>query len=236
MGEGSSPHLYTLTTKGRRILGDEESAKVLPIQGHRFSTSDHTLRINDFRVAISLGCRNGSGLVLKYWMQGRQLRFTPTITIGNIRKVTPIIPDAFFTIRYGGKNFSYFLEIDRGTADLGRIRKKMLAYLGLWHSGVASTKLSIRSFRLLYITSSEKRLENMLSMMLALSQTNRRLGICSLTTFGRYSLYRPERLMEPIWLSIDHSGNILRTCPFPGLIPSTLPIVPGNPPVREPDA
>lgn len=235
MGEGSSQYLYTLTARGRRIPGHGASAVALPNQDRRFSTSEHTLRINDFRVAISLACRNGTGLVLKDWRQGHQIRFNPTVTTGNLRTVVPIIPDSFFTIQYGGRDFGYFLEIDRGTADLGRIRKKLLAYLNLWHSGLVSAKIGIRSFRLLYITSSEQRLANLLKTMQDLAKSTRRIGICCVTVFSRYSLANSKALLEPIWQTIDHSGYVVRTSPFPGSIPLKLPIAPGKPPVCEPE-
>jgi Replication-relaxation len=235
-GEGSSPYLYSLAHKGRRLLAGDEPVADSTHRVRPIGTSEHTLRLNDFRIALSLNCRGSIGLMLKDWKQGRTVRFDPAVRNGSLTVRVPIVPDGFFTLQYGGKDFSYFLEIDRGTADLGRIRTKILAYLNLWHSGAASTKLGVRSFRLLYDTSSEKRLVNMLSMMQTLSQTTQRIGICVMTTFSRYSLSRPETLMEPIWQSIDHSGNFVRTCPFPGSIPSTLPIAPGKPPVCEPEA
>ena len=194
---------------------------------------EHALRINDFRVALSLATRNAGYPQLRFWGQGAEYRFSAVIKAGNGTKEIRLIPDAFFILEMGGRDFAYFLEIDRGTTDLGRIKTKMLAYHDLWQSKAACTKLGVRSFRVLLVTTTEKRLRNTLQAIQSLKSMSGRLDLFSLTCFTRYSLDLSERLLESIWHTIDQSGNTLTTCPFPGSYPPKLPIAPGKPPVCD---
>jgi len=231
MGEGSAVLLYTVTRKGSAIAKPQCNPGVGTTIRARVSLGEHALSINDFRVGLSLATRNAGYPQLRLWGQGAEYRFSAVIKVGNITKEVCLIPDAFFILEMGGRDFAYFLEIDRGTTDLGRIKTKMLAYHDLWQSKAASTKLGIRSFRVLHVTTTEKRLQNTLRTFQNLRSTAIRLDLFSLTCFTRYSLERPNRLLESVWHTIDQSGNTLTTCPFPGSYPSKLPIAPGKPPV-----
>jgi len=231
MGEGSAILLYTVTRKGSTFAKRQGGTSARATGRARVSVGEHALRINDFRVALSLATRDAGYPQLRFWGQGAEYRFSAVIKVGNITKEIRLIPDAFFILEMGGRDFAYFLEIDRGTTDLGRIKTKMLAYHELWQSKSACTKLGVRSFRVLHVTTTEKRLQNTLVALKSLTSTSVRLDLFSLTCFARYSLDRSRLLLESVWHTIDQSGNMLTTCPFPGSYPSKLPIAPGKPPV-----
>ena len=237
MGEGSSALLYTLTRKGQVAYSGNGDGLGKPVSGNRKSLSEHVLRINDFRTAMTLAIRRTEGLCIRTWGQGREFRFVATTNGQNGPKTVLIVPDAFFTINGAGQDFSYFLEIDRGTTDHGRLRTKFGAYAALWQSKAASLQLGIRSFRVLYVTTTEKRIQRMLGALQSLNTAGRRVDVFNFTCFERSSLAQPDQILKPIWHTVDTlTGNLRTLCPFPSSIPSMLPIAPGKPPVSEPDA
>lgn len=235
MGDGSAALLYTLGRSGRGHLGGYVLGGAQPSAERRVSLSEHALSITDFRVALALALRRRDGLRLTAWRHGSAFRFQPSVQVGERNTIVPIVPDAYFTLTADGRDFNYCLEIDRGTTDLGRIRTKFLAYLNLWQSRAASTKLGILSFRILYVTTTEKRLAHMVEVLRSLHAPQRRLDLINVTCFARYSLNHPARLYEPIWETIAMDDAMQHARPFPVATPSKLPIVPGNPPVSEPE-
>ena len=237
MGEGSSALLYTLRRKGQAALSRDSDDPSTEVSRIRKSLGEHALKINDFRAALTLAIRRTEGLRLHTWGQGREFRFSATVSGPHGSKLVPIVPDAFFIVEGAGRDFSYFLEIDRGTTDYGRIRAKLEGYSNLWQSRVASSQLGIRSFRVLYVTTTEKRLQKMLAVLQSLKSVTMRADIFSLTCFERHSPSQPGQVLKPIWQSINPTTGSLRALsPFPSSIPSTLPIAPGKPPVSEPEA
>jgi len=235
MGDGSAALLYTVGRSGRAHLGGNGPGEEKPSAKRRVSLSEHALAVTDFRVALSLALRRRDGLRLTAWRHGSAFRFQPSVQVDGRDTIVPIVPDAYFTLTADGRDFNYCLEIDRGTTDLKRIRTKFLAYLNLWQSRAASAKLGILSFRILYVTTTEKRLAHMVEVLRSIQAPRRRLDLINVTCFSRYSLNHPARLYEPIWETIAMDDALQHARPFPVATPSKLPIVPGNPPVSEPE-
>ncbi|MEW6051058.1 MAG: replication-relaxation family protein [Candidatus Zixiibacteriota bacterium] len=232
MGEGSAAFLYTLGRAGAQFA----SGNAKTTSRSRASVGEHSLRIIDFRVGLALALRHRTGLRFARWQSGKAFRFGQPVAVNHGMRVVPIVPDGFFTLAADGREFHYCLEVDRGTTDLGRLRAKFLAYLNLWQSRAASAKLGILSFRILYVTTTEKRLAHMLDALRGLQGAQRRLDLIALSCFNRYSLTHPERLLAPIFQTIGPDGAVQTARPFPAPPPVALPIVPGKPPVSEPDA
>jgi hypothetical protein len=69
-----------------------------------------------------------------------------------------LVPDAFVEYAVGGLTFCAFLEYDRGTETLGRLERKVRAYLDLAFSGRFERAFSRKFFRALFITDSPARL------------------------------------------------------------------------------
>jgi hypothetical protein len=94
---------------------------------------------------------------------------------------------------------------------------KCRGYLNIWNDKIAHARFGIRSFRLLYVTVSDKRLVNMLEQLRKLKAHHHRLDLILMNVADQYSLARPSRLFEPIWNILDTEGNIRET----GLLPNT---------------
>ncbi len=222
MGEGSSMYLYVLTRKGLALIPDNISPKGKHDTRYRLSTifAEHRLRINDFRACLELVVRDSKDTSLLFWRQGNDLAMRVNVKEKNIIKTFPIIPDAFFTLRQNERTFHYFLEIDRGTADLKRISLKCLAYLNLWQEKIAQSRFGIHSFRILYVTTTKRRASNMLELLQKLQASHNRVDIIMITSVDTYSLTHPSRIFEPIWKILDTEGRTQNICLLP-----TIPLI-----------
>src|SRR5688572_28571705 len=85
------------------------------------------------------------------------------------------IPDRLFSLSYSdGTRHNFALERDRGTMSVGTkrtrlvgkssIRKKQIGYLHLWKSGLHDKRWAFKRFRVLTITTSDKRIAKMLKV------------------------------------------------------------------------
>lgn len=79
-----------------------------------------------------------------------------------------LVPDAYLEYEVGTLTYCAFIEYDRGTETLGRIERKVRAYLDLAHTGRFERILKRRFFRVLVVTDSAGRLAT-------LSQTTARI-------------------------------------------------------------
>jgi hypothetical protein len=215
IGEGTSMYLYLPGQRGLRLISSDHVIKQMPIRSSVFS-GDHMLAVNDFRACIELATKSPNDIAIVSWKEGKQLLLNANIRskVGIIKKV-PIIPDGYFKLKHSEKEFHYFLEIDRGTTDLKRITLKYQGYLNIWNDKIAQTKLGIRSFRLLYVTVSDKRLTNMIEQLRKLKSPHHRLDLILLATANQFSLAKPSRLLEPIWSTLDSEANIQNVSLFP---------------------
>lgn len=102
-----------------------------------------------------------------------------------------LVPDAYLEYEVGGLTYCAFVEYDRGTETLGRIERKLRAYLDLAQSGRFERTLRRRFFRLCLVTDSAARLATV-------SQTAARLTdrIMRLTTLPELSHHGP---LMSIW-------------------------------------
>jgi len=216
MGEGSSMFLYLPARRGLQLISGDAASKKTRKRLSSFST-EHALAINTFRICLELATCGSKDIFLKSWKGGRELMMKAGIKDKGIIRQISIIPDAYFALKQGERAFHYFLEMDRGTADLKRITLKSRGYLNIWNDKIAQAKLGMRSFRLLYVTASDKRLANIIEQLRKLKSHHHRLDLILMTAADRFSLAKPSRLLEPIWNILDTEGNIRET----GLLPIT---------------
>ena len=215
MGEGSSMFLYSLTKKAMNLLpANATNLKAKP----SIVLNEHELGINYFRVCLQLSIRELEDISLRSWKQGKELLMKAVEKDKGTLKRIPIIPDAYFALEQDNKVFHFFLEIDRGTTDLKRIALKCRGYLNIWNDKIAHTQMGLRSFRVLYVTSSEKRMENMLEQLRKIKSLQSRTDIILITAADLFSLSKPDSIFKPIWKYLDSDGNIGET----GLIPATI--------------
>jgi len=133
----------------------------------------------------------------------------------------PLHPDAYFVLSTSdGRQDYFFLEVDRGTEPISRatwvrtsIRRKLAAYWQLYADRV-NERAGIPSFRVLTVTTSGTRVENMRRLARAIDPKQRGSAMFLFTTVDRISLNDPPpSLMAPIWLPPiqDEPGRCLWT-------------------------
>lgn len=163
---GWSPTLYTLDKRGVALLKAACAINRVNLwdaeKGHEFLS--HTLAINDFRVAVTVACRQ-AGYTLAQWIGEASLKADydrVEITAPNGKKQSvSLIPDSYFTIETPKGRASFFLEMDMGTMTLGRFQNKIRAYLAYLESKAYQQRYQTRSLRVLTVTTSAARSANL---------------------------------------------------------------------------
>ena len=143
----------------------------------------HFLKTNDFRITLTKACKTSNsgidllGYIPEYYSErtdkGGAVRYIRDF-ICDVRDPARLIhhtPDAVFALEKDGKAALFFLEIDRGTEVLNDPEKGFLKclqfYLGYWVDGKYQKYSEdfrcgpFKSFRTLFITTSQERLDNM---------------------------------------------------------------------------
>ena len=179
LSDGRKPLLYFLDRHGAQYLAELAGCAVSDLdwdrQGHEVGTLflDHLLLSNDVRVAATLAARQ-HGYTLTDWRDERTLRrdhhaepITITAADGNAQQVT-LIPDGFFLLETETANYHHFLEVDRATSTLqgGQAGKrdwarKVATYLAYFKSGAYQRRYQTQNLRILTVTTSQKRLQNL---------------------------------------------------------------------------
>ncbi|MGB3345776.1 MAG: replication-relaxation family protein [Candidatus Humimicrobiia bacterium] len=147
--------IYTLGRKGAKFLFPSKrttkwSKKVKP------AFLWHSLMISNFRVILTLALKNKTESKLVNWQEEN---ITDSIYLEGER--LPIAPDGFFTIEDKDDLLHFFLEADRSTMEGKRFLSKMQAYWQWWLEEGHKKKFNISVFRVLTITISKKRKENL---------------------------------------------------------------------------
>ena len=151
---------------------------------------EHTLEVADFMVRLELACRRRADVDLV--RAGDVIATAPDATqkareplrwqVGRIergRKVAlSVVPDGLFALRFVDDTASYFLlEVDRGTIPLRRtdregsaawrknIAYKLTTYYEGWRAGRHVEQFGVKQLRVLMLTSSAARMNNMLSIV-----------------------------------------------------------------------
>jgi hypothetical protein len=147
----------------------------------------HTLLVADVMVRLEIACRKQGGVriitaeeILRYAPEETQeaknpLGWNVIFSHEGERVTLGVIPDKIFGLHFtalpGGKNKAYFfLEADRGTMPVIRknlkqtsFYKKLLTYYETWQQGLHTKQYNIKNFRVLMVTSSPERVENLIA-------------------------------------------------------------------------
>lgn len=167
---------------------------------------EHQVAISHFRAVLTLAMRQDA-VLMPTWVQGDEIRGSATVRYptGN-DQVFRTAPDAYFTLMDTAER-NFFLELDRGTEESRRIRRKFESYWWyLQSSDYAERYPNHRDVRVLVVTTTERRMQNMMSVLAEMGQPNRSPfggpGMFWFTTESAYSLEEPTSLVRPIWRTI----------------------------------
>ena len=145
----------------------------------------HTIETAETMIAFELACRADGALqlidhhdLLPYLPEETREVDEPfharvTLNIAPKPISIGVIPDRVFSLVFADHTrFNFALELDRGTMDIksrqlagkSSFRRKLLGYYQLWREGLHTSKWGFKAFRVLTVTPSEKRIENMLAV------------------------------------------------------------------------
>jgi hypothetical protein len=187
--KGSFPLIYGLTRQGAWLLrkhGYEISGRLLyqtdkqRRAGWRFI--EHRVDITEFMVRLELACRDRSDITLidrkeifaaaPKTQRDRRVRLVVKVRIDGAHKLLSVDPDELFGLRFPttGKASYFMLERDRGEMPVHRrnskdqtyYAKKMLAYHEANRVREHVQELGLPSFRVLTVTPSNSRVEQMI--------------------------------------------------------------------------
>lgn len=190
--EGNPPLVYGLGREGARLLaelGDSVSDKLDWTTKNGRATVHflaHTLGIADAMLAFDAACAKRANVrlidhhaLLPLMPEATRASHDPfcchaSVKVKASRETLSIavVPDRLFSLAYPETTRNNFaLELDRGTMDIraktlkgkSSFRKKQLAYFHAWKAGEHTKAWGFQSFRILTITPSENRIENMIA-------------------------------------------------------------------------
>jgi len=95
----------------------------------------------------------------------------------------------------------FFLEANRSTMESERFLKKMRAYWQWWQEEGHKKKFNISVFRVLTITISEERKENLRKITKKADERERGSEMFLFACQKDYNLEEPESILKPIWQS-----------------------------------
>jgi len=118
---------------------------------------EHDLLVNDFRISIVNEIRAYPNFDLVFWHNAQ--RCEHRFEVRNYGKVirSSLRPDGYFRIMHGGRVYSFFLEIDRGTSSLDKLLIKFRNYLDFGNLGLYDKAYGLKTFYVLVVTNSIER-------------------------------------------------------------------------------
>ena len=173
---------------------------------------EHALMVSDIMVALEIACRQRGDvrLLIEHEIplpaatRNQRAPFQWTVT-GSGKEKLGVIPDRVFALESGdkGERILCFLEADRGTMpverakhDASSIARKLHAYALTWKAGIHRSRFGTSRVRVLTVTSSESRCENIRTAASAVTGGH---GIFLQTHIT--SGFSPETCLASVWWS-----------------------------------
>ena len=178
----------------------------------------HEMLVVDIHVMLSLAS-SANSVRLVSWQEGRGLFDFVTVADHNELRKLPIGPDAFFTLEdsrrpEGANRANFFLEADRSSETHTRFRDKIRAYWHYLEQGLHAKKFGIKSFRILTVTLTDARAENLCRLAESMLPDRAKKHYL-LTSLKKFSLENPAPIFDEVYLS-----------PRPGEALARYPLVP----------
>jgi hypothetical protein len=161
----------------------------------------HTLMVSQFRACLTAALREHPEAKFLFWEREnpQELKDHVYLRDGIQKKRVPIAPDGYFGIEDPGGRMYFFLEADRSTMTDARFINKMRAYWHWWRQEGHKKKFGIESFRVLAITATEQRKENLRRRTKEADAKQAGSGMFWFTSEKSYQLKKPETLLGEIW-------------------------------------
>ena len=198
----SSHMVYALGRKGAELLSKDaeeregiyrrvrEAERTLPLMAH-------ALMISEFKVCLTLAAKE-RGVKITRWSQGYDLKEILRAVHG---ENPSLVPDGFFTLEDKGDVINFFLEADRGTMATERFVNKLKTYWSWRSDERLKNKLRLSRFRVLTITTSEKRSDSLRNAGKGGDPRGDGSLMFLFAPETRYNTTTPKTILQTIWKS-----------------------------------
>ncbi len=138
---------------------------------------NHFIEVNQFRLSMTLAAP-ANDCELLFWKYEHELQNRTdkgvlisdrVVDLENPTEKIPVTPDGFFGLETPKGSTYFFVEVDRGTMDNPRFKRKMRGYARYWLDGVYQEKWGYRTFRVLTATT-KRRVSNLMTTTRQLSE------------------------------------------------------------------
>lgn len=233
-GEATKHYVYGLGIEGHKLLYPELHRKGAPTTDWRLRNRrvqalymDHRLAISEVMLSFIVAAE-GINAQIMAWSEGKVFHRATglpdyvQLATSNGAVDLPLNPDAYFVLAAGdGLREHFFLEVDRGTEPISRptwrrthVHRKLAAYWQLYRARIAK-RVGISSFRVLTVTTSEARVENMRAIARDMDPKRKGSALFLFTIADRITLANPRpALTAPIWL-VPLQNNVARSLLIP---------------------
>ncbi|MBI3782954.1 MAG: replication-relaxation family protein [Deltaproteobacteria bacterium] len=225
-GEATKHFVYGLGIEGHKLLYPELHRKGAPTTDWRLRNRragavymDHRLALSEVMLSF-VGAAEGINAQVVNWTEGKEFHQAtrlPDYVQLETRTGTvdvPLNPDAHFVLAASdGRREHFFLEVDRGTEPIMRttwrrthVYRKLAGYWQLYRGRLAE-RVGIPSFRVLTVTTSATRIDNMRALARAMDPKQKGSALFLFTTLDQITLDNPgPSLTAPIWFSpVEHA-------------------------------
>jgi hypothetical protein len=203
---GSSPALYILDQRGMELLRSTgiEDFSVQPSRSLSPLFLEHTLAINDFRIAFTLACQRRGWRIERWLTEGEIKADYDRVKIPSRAGTVALVPDGYLTLDVPGRGRThFFLELDRGTMTLPRFREKVEAYVAYYKTGAYSKRYQAQGFRVLTVVdgAAERRVNNLAETTAQVGGIGRRFWFVQAEQVTERSV-----LSAPVWYIAGQPG------------------------------
>jgi hypothetical protein len=205
LGKGRAPFVYALDKIGAdfvaNTLGIDRAEVGWKPKHNELGPQflDHSLVINDVRVVMQLLVEGGVFEAAEWTdeikLKSAEMKEGVPYLMQGARAVRKY-PDGYFVVSLTtGQQAHFFLEVDQGTMTNARWQEKVKAYHELRQSGRSKKHYGTRNFRVLAVTTSERRLSNLKRA----TEKVRGDRYFWFLTQEMVNIWKPEEILNSVW-------------------------------------
>jgi len=166
---GHKSMVYALGDRGAELLTERfniDHGKVMFSKKNREVKErfiQHAIMLSHIRTCLTVALKKIPGTDLLFWVPENSGKLKDSVygSENGKQKRLIIMPDGFFCIRDKKGEMYFFVEADRSTMSNDRFNNKIDAYWQWWRQGGCRKKLGVENFRVLTITLSGQRRDNL---------------------------------------------------------------------------
>jgi hypothetical protein len=216
---GPKSLVYALADRGADLLSERLGIDRRKVKWSKKNSAakerhiQHTLMISHFRACLSLAIKDTPGVNMLFFSRenAQELKDVIYDTKDGKRQRLIIVPDGFFGIVDAKvEGMFFFLEADRSTMTNSRFGRKMRAYWLWWQRGGSLKRFGIKSFRVLTLTLSKARRDNLIKTT---QQTLKGQAgyMFWFACVQDYNLEKPGTVFGRIWKTIEADDHQLHS-------------------------